>query len=139
MNETFWGSDRTGGVFPFHQGGEKVGGVTRRVPFPSPSRAVPSSALSLSAGAAVPLPGFFGRILCRLGSASPTCGISERAFPARCHGEGSVFPTGEEHLNVHREAPPPPYIPPPFPLSAPRAAQAPLRGGGAGPALTSSA
>lgn len=68
----------------------------------------------------LPLPGFFGRILCHWGSASPTCGTSERAFPARCHGEESVFPTGEEHLNVHREhhhAPTSPHL---FPYPARR-------------------
>lgn len=32
MNETFWASDRTGGI-PLSPGREKEGGVTRRVPF----------------------------------------------------------------------------------------------------------
>lgn len=54
------------------------------------------------------LPGFFGRILCGWGSASPTCGTCERTSPARCHGEESVFPIGKENLKKHGEHPPPP-------------------------------
>lgn len=102
MNDTFWASDRTGGI-PLSPGREKEGGVTRRVPFLSPKpRGTPLPCLC-APPPPLPLPGFFGRILCRWGSASPTCGTFERAFPARCHREESVFPTGEEHLNVHQE------------------------------------
>lgn len=54
------------------------------------------------------LPGFFGRILCGWGSASPTCGTCERTSPARCHGEESVFPIGKQNLKKHGEHPPPP-------------------------------
>lgn len=92
MAETPGGSDGTGqgGIFPFPQGGEG-----RRCVCVSPS---PPPAL----------PGFFGRILCRWGSASPTCGTSERASPARCHGEESVFPTREENLRRDTESDPRP-------------------------------
>lgn len=83
------------------------------------------------------LPGFFGRILCRWGSASPTCGTSERASPARCHGEESVFPTREENLRRQPRATPVP-VPRPAPGGRSPGGENPFRGA-AGPSRPSPA
>lgn len=134
MAETFGGSDGTGRIFPFLQG-EGRRRCDPRSPLPPPPTprgcAVPRTRPVSSRRRSSALPGFFGRILCRWGSASPTCGTSEPASPARCHGEESFFPMGEENLKKHGEHPTPH---PPRPTdSRSRRGGSPLRGGGAGP------